>query len=277
MDINNTIPNIVDRLKQVGGVTAIVLGGSRARGTESPESDIDIGIYYDSEAGLDITGLRKAAAGMDDEHRDDVVTETGEWGPWINGGGWLKINQIPVDFIYRDQNKVSQVIEQCISGNIAMDYQPGHPHGFVNTIYLAEIALCRVLWDPSGIVGKLKSKTIPYPAALKKAIIQRFYWEAGFSLENGYKGIYKNDLAYIAGCCFRSVACLNQVLFAVNETYFMNEKGASAIVDSFAVAPSHYSRRVNEIFTFITEDPDRLKNALNLMRELIEETEQLMK
>ncbi|ACT00580.1 nucleotidyltransferase domain-containing protein [Paenibacillus sp. JDR-2] len=277
MDMENTISNIVDQLKQIKGVTAIVLGGSRARGTENPHSDIDIGIYYDSGLGLDIPQLRQAAAGMDDEHRDNVVTETGEWGPWINGGGWLKINHISVDFLYRDQNKVSQVIEQGMSGEITMDYQPGHPHGFVNSIYLAEVALCKVLWDPSEIVGQLKSRTTPYPAALKKAIVQRFFWEAGFSLENGYKGIYKNDLSYIAGCCFRSVACLNQVLFAVNETYSMNEKGASAIVDSFAIAPRHYSRRVNEIFALITEDPDSLKNALNLLRELIEETEQLIK
>lgn len=277
MDIENTISNIVDTMKQIKGVTAIVLGGSRARGTENPNSDMDIGIYYDSETGLDIPQLRQAAAEMDDEHRENVVTEIGGWGPWINGGGWLTINRIPVDLLYRDQNKVSQVIEQCFKGDITIDYQPGHPHGFANSIYLAEIALCKVLWDPSGIVGQLKGRTTPYPIVLKKANIQRFFWEAGFSLENGYKGIYKNDLSYIAGCCFRSVACLNQVLFALNETYLMNEKGASAIVDSFTIAPRRYSYRVNEIFALIIEDPDSLKNALNLLRELIEETEQLIK
>lgn len=276
MNVEDTISNIVDRLKQVKGVSAIVLGGSRARGTESPNSDIDIGIYYDSEIGLDIPGLRQAAAAMDDEHRENAVTELGEWGPWINGGGWLKINQTPVDLLFRDQNKVLQVIDQCVGGDITIDYQPGHPHGFANSIYLAEIALCKVLWDPSGVAARLKNRTISYPPVFKKAIIQKFFWEACFSLENGYKGIYKNDLSYIAGCCFRSAACLNQVLFAINEAYLMNEKGAAAIADSFRIVPSRYSYRMNEIFSLLTENQVSLHKALNGMRELIEETDKLM-
>lgn len=73
----------------------------------------------------------------------------------------------------------------------------------------------------------------------------------------------------------RSVACLNQGLFALNETYLMNEKGASAIVDSFAIAPSHYSERVNEIFSLSSEDADKMQNAFHLLRELIQETEKL--
>lgn len=277
MNVQYTISNIVDSLTQIGGLSALVLGGSRARGTESPNSDIDIGIYYDPEKGLDISRVRQVAATLDDDHRDDLITDIGEWGPWINGGGWLKVNQIPVDFLFRDQSKVSRVIEECVMGTITMDYQPGHPHGFANSIYLAEIALCKVLWDPSGVIGKLKSRTISYPPVFQEATIRRFFWEANFALDNGYKGIYKKDLSYIAGCCFRSVSCLNQVLFAINETYWMNEKGATAIADSFSIVPSKYFRRINEIFTLITEDQEYLKKAINMMRELIQETENLMK
>lgn len=277
MNVQDTISYIVDSLKEIKGIRGLVLGGSRARGTENPSSDIDIGIYYDSEKALDITQLRRVAAQFDDEHRENLVTEIGGWGPWINGGGWLKVNQTPVDFLFRDQNKVSKVIEQCILGDITIEYQPGHPHGFVNSIYFAEIALCKVLWDPSGNLRRLKSRTLPYPPVFQKAIIQNFFWETNFSLENGYKGIDKKDLSYIAGCCFRSVACLNQVLFAVNETYLMNEKGATAIANSFSIVPSNYAHRINEVFTSITEEQDCLKKALNLMGELVQETEELLK
>lgn len=277
MNVQNTVSNIVDRLKQVRGISALVLGGSRARGTESPDSDIDIGIYYDPEKGLDITQLRLVAAAIDDDHRENLVTEIGGWGPWINGGGWLKVNQFPVDFLFRDLNKVSYVIEECVMGNITMDYQPGHPHGFSNSIYLAEIALCKVLWDPFGAVGKLKSRTTPYPTVFREATIQKFFWEAAFALDNGYKGSYKKDLSYVAGCCFRSVSCLNQVLFALNETYLMNEKGAAAIADTFSSVPSKYFYRINEAFTLITEDQNGLNKAINIIRELIQETENLMK
>lgn len=276
MNVQSTISNIVDRLKPISGIRALVLGGSRARGTASPNSDIDFGIYYDPSIGLDITELRRVASAIDDEHRDNLVTEIGGWGPWINGGGWLKIDDMPVDILYRDLDKVSQVIEDCVNGTITIDYQPGHPHGFVNSIYMAEIALCSVLWDPSGVIGELKSRTSPYPPALQEATIRKFFWEAAFAIENGYKAIYKNDLAYVAGSCFRAVASLNQALFAMNESFLMNEKGASAIADSFRIAPDRYFPRINAIFASITEDQENVKTAIHKLRELIQETEDLM-
>ncbi len=176
-------------------------------------------LSLNTNSGLDIAQLRRVASILDDDNRDNLITEIGGWGPWINGGGWLKVNHIPVDFLYRDLNQVSKVIDQCVLGDITIDYQPGHPHGFINSIYLAEIALCKVLWDPLGVVGEMKFKTTPYPHVLQKSIVRKFLWEAQFSLEIGKKGVYKKDLSYIAGCCFRSVSCLNQVLFALNEIY----------------------------------------------------------
>lgn len=277
MDVQSIISKIIDCLKQIDGVQALVLGGSRARGTENPNSDIDIGIYYNLNNGLDISQLDRIASTLDDDNRVNLITEIGGWGPWINGGGWLKVHQQPVDFIYRDLNIVSKVIDKCLKGDITIDYQPGHPHGFINSIYLAEIALCRILWDPTGLVGEMKSRTSPYSHVLQKAVIQKFLWEANFSLENGKKGIYKNDLSYFAGCCFRSVSCLNQVLFALNETYWMNEKGAAAIVDTFSMHPSNYSHRINKILTLVTEEQAALEKALSLLHDLIHETDNLVK
>ncbi|SEU27935.1 nucleotidyltransferase domain-containing protein [Paenibacillus sp. NFR01] len=267
------ISEIVNALQKIAGVQAIVLGGSRAKGTAHAHSDIDLGIYYDPADGLDIAALNQVASALDDDHRTDLITEVGGWGPWINGGGWLQMQQIPVDWLFRDLGKVSQVMEQCLAGDITIDYQPGHPHGFVNAMYLAEVALCRVLWDPHGLLAELKSKTQPYPPVLQAAMIRKFLWEARFSMEIGRKGIYKQDLSYIAGCCFRAVSCLNQVLFALNETYWMNEKGAVAIADAFSIKPGNYASRVNEMMTLISEDSARLGMAIEVLDELINETE----
>ena len=111
MDVQSIISKIIDCLKQIDGVQALVLGGSRARGTENPNSDIDIGIYYNPNNGLDIAELDRIASTLDDDNRVNLITEIGGWGPWINGGGWLKVNQKQVDFLYRDLNKVSKVID----------------------------------------------------------------------------------------------------------------------------------------------------------------------
>lgn len=270
------ISEIVNALQKIAGVQALVLGGSRAKGTAHAHSDIDIGIYYDPANGLDVAALKRAASALDDGHRTGLITEIGGWGPWINGGGWLQVQQTPVDWLFRDLRKVSEVIEQCLAGDIMIDYQPGHPHGFVNAMYLAEVALCQVLWDPHGLLAELKSKTQPYSPVLQKAMIQKFLWEARFSMEIGRKGIYKQDLSYIAGCCFRAVSCLNQVLFALNETYWMNEKGAVAIADAFSVKPGNYASRVNKVMTLLAADNASLKMAIEMLNDLVVETERLV-
>ena len=113
--IDSMLTQIVHAFNGVTGIDAIVLGGSRATGTANKASDIDIGIYYD-EASFDLALFKQKAALLDDEHRKDAITDPGDWGPWINGGGWLKIEGIAVDILFRDTRKVITVINDCIDG-----------------------------------------------------------------------------------------------------------------------------------------------------------------
>lgn len=79
MQVESLIESIVEELKRVEGVHAIVLGGSRARGTHTSSSDIDLGIYYHPDNPLHIEQLSKVTTKLDDAHRLDVVTPIGEW------------------------------------------------------------------------------------------------------------------------------------------------------------------------------------------------------
>src|SRR5512147_2601107 len=113
MDVSKLIAEIVERLRGVRGVEAVVLGGTRARGSHTETSDIDLGLYYHPAAALDLAALERVASEIDDAHRANLVTGIGGWGPWINGGGWLRVNQVPVDLLYRDLERVSRIIEAC--------------------------------------------------------------------------------------------------------------------------------------------------------------------
>ncbi|XGV97632.1 MAG: nucleotidyltransferase domain-containing protein [Leptolyngbya sp. BL-A-14] len=139
------IHHVVDRLQSVEGIVAIALGGSRARGTHTPKSDVDLGLYYQPENPLDLLALNHLASELDDSHRTNLITPIGEWGKWMNGGGWLKVEGIPVDFLYRDVAQVIQVIDDCHAEKITIDYQPGHPHGFVSSIYRAHLTSFRMV------------------------------------------------------------------------------------------------------------------------------------
>jgi predicted nucleotidyltransferase len=274
--MNKLINRIVAEIASVDGVAAVVLGGSRARGTATPASDIDLGIYYDPARPPDLARLSAIAQALDDARRPDLLTPLGGWGPNINGGGWLTVAGTPVDFLYRDLDRVAAAIDDCRAGKLWFDYQPGHPHGFGPQIYLAEIALCQPLHDPQGRIAALKSAAIPYPAALATALIGRFWWEAEFALQNARKSVGRADLAYAAGCCFRSVACLLQTLFALNAAYWMNEKGALALAAGFARIPANLQPRVELALSTLAADADAISAAIALLAEVVDEVKALV-
>ncbi len=267
---------ISKELDNIPGIVGVVLGGSRARGTHHKKSDIDIGIYYDESEGFDVGQLNKVAAKLDDEHREGLVTPLGQWGPWVNAGGWLIINGYHVDFILRDIKRVSQVIDDCLAGKVSIHYQTGHPHGYLNAMYMGEISICKILLDPKGKISQLKSKTYPYPKALKEAITRYFMFEASFSLMFAEDNVDKDDIYYVAGHCFRSISCLNQVLFALNEEYCINEKKAIRMIDNFKIKPKDYKMRVDRIFSLLSSKEDRTREGVKILKELIAETEELL-
>lgn len=128
--VDNVIQIVTEKLSSLPCIEGIVLGGSRARGTHTEDSDIDIGIYYNSES-FDLTAINQIATELDDEHRNDLVVPPGAWGDWVNGGGWLVINGYHVDLILRDIKRVEQIIKDTEQGIVTANYQTGHPHGYI--------------------------------------------------------------------------------------------------------------------------------------------------
>ena len=186
--------------------------------------------------------------GLVDDPRAAAVTEVGGWGPWIVGGGWLTIAGKKVDLLYRPIESVEAVIRDCRDGRISMDYQPGHPHGFCSAIWMGEVALCRPLCDPHGLIADLKAIALPYPDRLREALVRRFQWEALFSIENAETAVPRGDQTYIAGCAFTSLACVAQALFALNRRYLINEKGALEAAARLPLTISALSQRVASVW-----------------------------
>jgi predicted nucleotidyltransferase len=261
---------LVVALSAVPGVAAIALGGSRARGTATTNSDYDIGLYYRANRPIDVAALGKVAAALDDRGAEASVTPIGGWGPWIDGGGWLVVGGVHVDLLYRDIDRVIAAIDDAHAGKVERFYQPGHPHAFLPTIYMGEAACARLLHDPAGALANLQCRTTPYPAALAKALRERFEWEAGFALANARKSLDRGDVAYLAGCAFRAIACLCQTMFALNGVYLLNEKGAVAAVDGFALSPTGFAKRVAGLFADLGSGNHAA--CLDRLGELIAET-----
>ncbi|MCY1104201.1 nucleotidyltransferase domain-containing protein [Shouchella clausii] len=276
MDPNELVAKVGEQLKAVPGIVGIVLGGSRARGTHSADSDIDIGIYYDLSQGFTTEQLDRSVRVLQDCNKEErVVTAIGEWGEWVNAGAWLVINGYHVDLILRDITRVEQAIADCRNGAVSMHYQTGHPHGYVNAMYMGELAISRIQTDPFGKLAQLKALTDPYPTKLKQALIQFFTFEASFSLMFMEANVDKNDLSYLMGHGYRAIACLNQVLFAKNERFCINEKKAVMMISSFPRKPQHYKQRIDEAITLLSRDVSCCQQAIAQLKALLEEVKSL--
>ncbi len=274
--LSNFLLSLLEDLKTVPGIRAIVLGGSRARGSGDTSSDTDLGIYYDPERPLDVVALELVAAERDERKQSGLVTSIGAWGPWINGGGWLRVDGSAVDLLYRDTARVESVIDSCMAGHVEAVYQPGHPLGFLSSIYAGEIVVCQTLWDPTGWVARSKNRLADYPPALREELVRRFGFEAGFCLLIAEKPVRRADVSYLAGCVFRAVSCLLVVLFALNREHWLNEKGALRLAGRFRTVPPRFCERVEAIWAFVVKDPDSLKAALAMVRELNDEVRTLV-
>ena len=268
------LQRIVPALAEVPGIAAIALGGSRARGTATETSDYDIGLYLSSEPPLDTQRLLQAVRRFADAPDATQVTPIGGWGPWIVGGGWLSVSGRKVDLLYRNIDDVADVIAKCRAGEIEMHYQPGHPHGFCSAIWMGEVALCQPLSDPDGRLAKLKAATSPYPGALRDALIRKFDWEILFSIENGELAAGRAEQTHVGGSAYRALACTAQVLFALNERYLINEKGALQEAAQFPLMIPDLPKRTAEIWRLIGSG--ELRAALAGLRAIERDVKQLI-
>ncbi|GAA2548543.1 nucleotidyltransferase domain-containing protein [Winogradskya consettensis] len=261
------LAGLAERLVAVPGVAGVVLGGSRARGTHTADSDTDLGLYY--RGPVDVEALNHLAREVGGPAAR--VTAPGEWGPWVDGGGWLTVDGGAVDWIYRDLDRVAGCWARAERGHYAFHAQVGHPLGVADFAYAGEIALARILADPSGELAHLRERARVYPPALREALVEGL-WEADFLVGVAGKAAPRGDSAYIAGCLFRVVGVCVHALHGAAGRWLINEKGAVASAAALPGAPEQFRERVDGLFAGVDGDPVHLSAALATAADLVLET-----
>jgi predicted nucleotidyltransferase len=260
------------RLGAVRGITAVVLGGSHARGRAQPGSDIDLGILYSEVAPFSIQSVRELAEEVNDT-ASPVVTDFYEWGPWVNGGAWLTIGGQRVDFVYRNLNHLERVIVAAEAGGYELDYAQQPPFGFFSGTYLGEIAVCISLFDPEARIDVLKRRVADYPEGLRRAVVQDYLWAAEFGLAAfARKFAARTDVYGTAACLTRAVNHLVLGLFALNRKYLINDKTALAEVAELERAPREFGPRVQKTLANLGASQAELVEAVTSIAQLLRET-----
>lgn len=245
-------------------MVGVLLGGSRARGDHTPDSDVDLGVYY--RPPLDVAGLATLARRV--AGPEARVTGPGEWGPWVDGGAWLEVSGTAVDWIYRDLDRVHGVWADASEGRYDYHFQVGHPLGMPDFAYAGEVALGVILADPTGELSTLQHATRAYPPRLADALL-RGLWEAEFLVEVARKAAARNDTAYVAGCLFRTVGICAHGLHGAAGQWLINEKGAVASAGRLPVAPTGFATRAHGLMAGLGSTATELNQALDAATALV--------
>lgn len=259
---------LVNDLKDIPGIIAVVLGGSYATGHAGESSDLDVGLYYHENHPFDIEEIKKIAK----KHTADntpTVTDFYQWGPWVNGGAWMNTSAGKIDFLYRNIEQVTSTIEKAKKGEWENHYEQQPPYGFSSVIYLAECQSCIPLYDPENMISKLKKEVSNYPPKLKHTIIQDSLWSTEFTLIQADAYSVKQDIYNTAGCLTRAVKNIVSALFAINELYPIGDKRAIEILERTYKKPDRLKTTIEDILCINRQSPTE---NLRIMKQLFEQT-----
>ena len=201
-------------------MVAVALGGSRADGRARPHSDWDFGLYYRDT--IDPAAVR--ALGFEGE-----VFAPGEWGRFVNGGAWLRVDGQAVDLVYRDLDQVEAWVHDAEAGRFTVFREVGYVAGIPSYVAAAELAVQRVL------VGTLPKP--PFPAALRATAPPWWRRIAAGGLKFAEAHARRDDAAACAGNL--AVAALAEAHARLTERaeWYLPEKDLLARSDLVTVQP----------------------------------------
>jgi predicted nucleotidyltransferase len=238
------LDGVADRLAGLPAVRAVALGGSRAEGTGTPDSDWDLAVYY--RGGFDPAHLR--ALGW-----EGVVSEVGGWGGGVfNGGAWLTIEGRRVDVHYRDLDVVEHELAEAREGRFHWEPLMFHLAGIPSYLVVAELAVNRVLRG-----------TLPrpaYPAALREAAPRVWRDRAEMTLDYAAAAyVRRGQVTETAGALATAALQTGHAVLAARGEWVTNEKRLLLRAGL---------RGMDAIISGLRPDPEALADALAEARRL---------
>lgn len=204
------VATLAAQLAELGGAAGVVLGGSRATGTERLDSDWDLGVYYrGSQHPLDPEEVRALG-------HPGYVSELGEWGPIMDGGAWLTLGDTQVDVIFRDLDAVEGWLAEAERGRFDILVQNGYVVGAPTYVPVGELAINRPLSGELPRPG--------YPEPLAATAEARWRGRAGVSLMFAEIHAAAADPACCAGMLADAVLSTGHARLAEQREWVVNEK-----------------------------------------------------
>lgn len=240
MDDSDFVDHVADALSALPNVIAVSLGGSRASGTHTAESDWDFALYY--RGSFDPDELR--AIGW-----PGTVSEIGGWGGGVfNGGAWLEIEGRRTDVHYRDASAVEHELTEARAGRFRIEPLLFYLAGIPSYLVVAELAVNRVL---RGDMSRPE-----YPQRLRETAPPVWRERAALTLDYARKAYVDGaKVTELAGALATSAAMTAHAVLAARGEWVTNEKrlleraglrGVDAIVSGFRTDPASLAAALDQ-------------------------------
>jgi Nucleotidyltransferase domain len=237
---------LAERLRDLPGVVAVTLGGSRATGETAREgSDWDFGLYYrDRISAEDVRAL-----GFEGE-----VVKPGAWGRLVNGGARLTVDGQRVDLLYRELDAVEHWLAEAEAGRYEVDRVDGYVAGMATYVLAGELAVAEVL------AGQLPRPAFGEP--LRESAPPRWRASAAFSLGVAAPIAERGDVATCVGLLTKAAIEAAQARLAERGEWALNEKGIAR--------RAGVGRRAESILAAPGDRAFELGRSVELMRVALE-------
>jgi hypothetical protein len=222
--IQSVFEEFIPICRQIAGDQryAISVGGSLGKGTWDSRSDIDFRLFTDREL-------------LPSQQRPEL------WADCLAAIARWRGRGIEIDGVWpRTVGEIDAALDGWLGGEIK-------PVNLVWTIWgyhiLTDVNNQLVIEDPFQIIAAWKARLSVYPPALKQAILSKYtaslrYWRTDYHYANK---VARGDIVFLAGLTSKLVHEAIQILFALNETYYVGDGANLGFVEQFKIVPADFS------------------------------------
>ena len=238
------VEQVADALQGLPGVEGVALGGSRAQGTNRPDSDWDFAVYY--REGFDPEAVRELGW-------PGQLTDLGGWGRIFNGGGALTVDEYSIDIHYRDLGLIDEVHDDARRGDFTIEPLLFHQAGLPSYILLAERGINKTLrghlpqWD--------------YPEGLRESAPGIWWLNADLTLHYAKEGHARHGRAAQCAGLLSEAACHTaHAILAHRGEWITNEK---------QLLSKAGLRRIDDVVGQLGTEPESLLQAVSKAHDLL--------
>lgn len=256
------VNQLFEALSALPQVEAIALGGSRSGTHFDEKSDYDIYLYC--------TGP------VPEENRREILSrfcsyvEYGNHFWELEDNGTLN-NGIDFDLLYRNLDEFAEGVADVV--------ERGNAHNGYTTCMWHNLLTCKIIYDETGRLAAAQQRfSVPYPAVLKKNIIERNMklltctmpaYDAQIK-----KALNRNDWFSVNHRVSAFLESYFDIIFALNEKTHPGEKRLISLCkETCPILPANFEENLLELFSCMFTDG---RKTLAVLERIVAEVKKLI-